>query len=302
LGSPLRDQAVMLDALSWVGEKKVAEPMMRAVASELSDPGHFHHTQSLGFALMALGRYAGKLTEPGEKIRYHIEMGGQKKSGGFTQLMIQIPLSESEMTRIESGQSSLKVTQEGSGRLFARIQITGIPPLKATPSQAQGLSMETNFFDGAGREIDPHSLTQGNDLVVQDRVRRKDSQKYKMENFALSALFPAGWEIRNTRLDPTGEAGAALTASQTGSWAGWNSSRSSLLFEYQDIRDDRVNTYFALGPNEEKTFRFHVQAAYLGEFHLPATVFEAMYKPEWRAESKAFKVAVIPAGSNDSQK
>ncbi len=48
-------------------------------------------------------------------------------------------------------------------------------------------------------------------------------------------------------------------------------------FNYQDIRDDRVYTYFDLGANQSKTFRVQLNASYAGEFYLPAVVSYAMY-------------------------
>jgi alpha-2-macroglobulin len=49
---------------------------------------------------------------------------------------------------------------------------------------------------------------------------------------------------------------------------------------YQDIRDDRVYTYFDLYKNETKTFRVILNAAYNGKFYLPNVSCEAMYDNE----------------------
>jgi len=75
----------------------------------------------------------------------------------------------------------------------------------------------------------------------------------------LSQIFPSGWEIVNTRLND-------------GSAASGQSS-----FDYIDIRDDRVYTYYSLKPGERKTFVVQLSAAYRGRFYLPAFSCEAMY-------------------------
>jgi hypothetical protein len=47
--------------------------------------------------------------------------------------------------------------------------------------------------------------------------------------------------------------------------------------EYQDVRDDRVLTYFDLKQGETKTFKVSLTASYVGRYYLPAVSAEAMY-------------------------
>ena len=76
---------------------------------------------------------------------------------------------------------------------------------------------------------------------------------------ALTQIFPSGWEIINTRMQE-GE-------------GSWKNSPS----EYQDIRDDRVYTYFGLEANETVTYYMQLNAAYMGKYYLPGTYCTAMY-------------------------
>ena len=46
---------------------------------------------------------------------------------------------------------------------------------------------------------------------------------------------------------------------------------------YQDIRDDRVYTYFNMNENETLTYYIQLNAAYLGKYFLPGTYCGAMY-------------------------
>ena len=82
---------------------------------------------------------------------------------------------------------------------------------------------------------------------------------------ALVRHFPAGWEIKNDRLDQE-EAKAQDTPT------------------YQDIRDDRVYSYFDLKQHETKTFRVVLNAAYIGRYYLPAVYCEAMYDASIHAQ------------------
>ncbi len=52
---------------------------------------------------------------------------------------------------------------------------------------------------------------------------------------------------------------------------------SLVHFDYQDIRDDRVYTYFNMNENETLTYYIQLNAAYLGKYFLPGTYCGAMY-------------------------
>src|SRR5690606_40807988 len=66
-----------------------------------------------------------------------------------------------------------------------------------------------------------------------------------------------GWEIHNARMDEN------------------ESALKNSAFTYQDIRDDRVYTYFDLHTNESKTFTLLLNAAYEGKYYLPAVNIES---------------------------
>jgi uncharacterized protein YfaS (alpha-2-macroglobulin family) len=97
------------------------------------------------------------------------------------------------------------------------------------------------------------------------------------ENLALSQIFPSGWEINNLRLNDD------------------ESFSKQSAFDYQDIRDDRVYTYFNLMRNERKTFRVSLTASYSGSFYLPATSCEAMYDKSIYARQKGHVIEVVKA-------
>ena len=89
----------------------------------------------------------------------------------------------------------------------------------------------------------------------------------------MTQIFPSGWEIFNERLFST------------------NSNASNL--NYQDVRDDRVMSYFNLRDGYSTSIRVRLQAAYCGRFYLPAAICEAMYKPEEQARTKGYWVEVV---------
>lgn len=71
--------------------------------------------------------------------------------------------------------------------------------------------------------------------------------------------------------------------------------------DYQDVRDDRVMTYFDLPFNwsndknmkQSRTYRIQLNAAYAGRYFLPAVACEAMYDNRIRAISPGKWVEVM---------
>ena len=80
----------------------------------------------------------------------------------------------------------------------------------------------------------------------------------RYSNLALTQIFPSGWEILNPRMSD-----ADLVSGATPT--------------YQDVRDDRVMSYFDLGSNQRITLRMQLNATYQGRFYMPAVKVNAMY-------------------------
>jgi uncharacterized protein YfaS (alpha-2-macroglobulin family) len=119
------------------------------------------------------------------------------------------------------------------------------------------MTMKIDYLDRKLNPLDPKNLKQGSDFMMVMRVT--NTTFTSVDNIALTAMIPSGWEIQNTRLF-NAEYGIKESA-----------------YDYRDFRDDRVNTYFSLGRGETKTFTLLLSAAYKGEFFSPPVWCEAMY-------------------------
>ncbi|WP_020395892.1 alpha-2-macroglobulin family protein [Thiolinea disciformis] len=62
---------------------------------------------------------------------------------------------------------------------------------------------------------------------------------------------------------------------------------------YQDVRDDRVLSYFDLKKDATQSVTIKVNAAFLGEFYFPAISAEAMYEPSKRARSMGMPLSIV---------
>jgi len=88
-----------------------------------------------------------------------------------------------------------------------------------------GLRLEVKYTDKAGNAISPDQFDQGADYVAAVTVTNLGERK--LDNLALAHIVPSGWELHNARL------GSAQAKAPEG-------------IDYQDIRDDRVFSYFTI--------------------------------------------------------
>jgi uncharacterized protein YfaS (alpha-2-macroglobulin family) len=98
-------------------------------------------------------------------------------------------------------------------------------------------------------------------MEVQVKVRNSYAQA--VSEIALVHPLPASWELINYRLAGEDTPAAA--------------------YKYQDIRDDRVMTYFDLARGAEMTVVFRVNKTYGGIYFRPAIHAYAMYDESIRA-------------------
>jgi uncharacterized protein YfaS (alpha-2-macroglobulin family) len=68
--------------------------------------------------------------------------------------------------------------------------------------------------------------------------------------------------------------------------------------EYQDVRDDRVYTYFDLAFGASQTVEVLAHASYVGRFYLPQVTVEPMYDASLNARTKGQWVEVVEAAPN----
>ncbi|MEO8711909.1 MAG: hypothetical protein ABI405_07300, partial [Parafilimonas sp.] len=162
---------------------------------------------------------------------------------------------------IGKGSATVNVVNKGNNVLYVRIISRG-QPLTGENLQVENnpsiLGLNVSYLTRDLKPIDVSKITQGTDFIAKVTIRNPGNRG-NYERMALSEIFPSGWEILNTRLQD-GE-----------------SAFKSSGYEYQDIRDDRVYTYFSTKEKETLTYYIQLNAAYLGKYFLPGTYCGAMY-------------------------
>ena len=266
-GSTERDIAMIVETLTLMGEDLLAAPIVQALSQKLSS-NRWLNTQATAYALLAISKYAGATLDQG--VRYSVSINGSNMNTHFSQKPIALlPLN---IKSTEGG--TIKVNNENSTPLYVRILLEGTPVSGQEKAQQKQLNMNVSYHLYDGTPLSEYEIEQGTDLYALVTITHPGiMDDYK--EMALTQIFPSGWEIRNTRMD-------ALVNDE-------DRTRPT----YQDIRDDRVLTYFDLRRNHKATFKIRLNATYLGEFYLPSVSCEAMYSNKIRASTAGKWVRVV---------
>ncbi|NVN93770.1 MAG: hypothetical protein HXX18_00660 [Bacteroidetes bacterium] len=252
-GSDLRDKAMIVQTLCLMNQKVKAAALVKEISSQLCK-SEWMSTQSTAYCLLAITKYTGSSTGSGINISY--------KSEGSQATAVQTKKSISKLdlgVKQNAKNGKILINNTGKNILYARIITQGIPVAGDKSSSQNDLRMTVDYKTINGQRLNPYKLEQGTNFMVEVTVTNPGSRGiYKQ--LALTQIFPSGWEIFNARMSELAQ-----------------STTNASYFNYQDVRDDRVNTYFDLNPNQSKTFKIMLNPSYLGKFYLPTISCEAMY-------------------------
>lgn len=265
-GSDTRDKAMILESLSLLGKKEEAFPLVKELSDRLSS-SDWMSTQTTAYCLVAMSEFAGRGESKNMNFSYSIN-GGERKELTSTLSVSQIQLDT------QKADVKVAVSNLAEGVLYARIVTSGIPETGDQTAVESNLKMRITYQDMNGNSIDVSKLQQGTDFKAIVHIQNPNAAN-NYEQMALTQIFPSGWEIVNTRF---GEIDEKTDGDKP---------------TYQDIRDDRVYTYFDVERNKSKTFIIQLNAAYVGRFYLPTINCEAMYDDQINARKPGKWVEVV---------
>jgi uncharacterized protein YfaS (alpha-2-macroglobulin family) len=250
-GSDVRDNAMILETLTLLGQKAKASSILMTLASKLGEDT-WYSTQTTAYSLLAIAKFCGS-TQSANKLSYNYVLDGKSASVNSNQFL--------NSTSLNFKNNTTSVSNTGKTTLFVRLVLNGQPIAGQNnflPNRADVLDMNVNYKRLNGQALDPTTLKQGTDFYAEVTIKNPGRMGY-YEQMALTQIFPSGWEIINTRLNDNQGALASSPAT------------------YQDIRDDRVFTYFNLRENESVVYKVLLNASYVGKYYLSAVQCEAMY-------------------------
>ncbi len=250
-GSDVRDEAMIVESLVLLDDRAAAMPIIQRISEELST-NEWMSTQTVAYALLSISKFVGN-NKTSDTFNFTYQIGGSKIHAGSSTPIVQVDIPVDE-----SNNRGVMIENKHSGILYARLILSGQPPIGDQNAVAQNLDIQINYTDSQGKAIDISNLEQGTDFTAAVTVTNTGSRGINYEELALSQVFPSGWEILNSRVNNFGLVKSSIP-------------------EYQDIRDDRVYTYFDLNKGNSKTYRIQLNAAYRGRYYLPTVACEAMY-------------------------
>src|SRR5688572_16020466 len=211
-----RDRAMTLETALLVGRSDQAKSQFEELR-KIADADGAMNTHAAAYALIAMARYLE--SSEGSAASFRITTDGKSESISLTR-----PIYQRRLAVRNDVPAPLTIDNEGGGELFVRVIFRGHPDIGKTESFSNGLAVSASY------DIGSSSVEQGQDLVAEITVRNTSSGP--LHQLALVHLVPGGWEIRNDRFEGRRD--------------------PSQQYDYRDIRDDRILTYFGLNQGESK--------------------------------------------------
>ncbi len=263
-GTSARDRAMILETYLLLDNVEKAMSVAPSVAQSLSSG--YVTTQTAAFGLVAMAKLAGQVGSGNIDVDWTLN-GRNMENVNTPKAIYQVDINPNKSL-------SVNLTNKGEGKLYARLSARTIPQVGTDREPTQGrFRMTVRYVGLNGNPLNVESLPQGTEFTAVVTVQNSAEQAFT--DLALTQVFPSGWEIFNERI---------LEADASAPGGGYN---------YRDIRDDRVLTYFNLGAGQTKTFRVRLQAAYRGNYYLPPVSCQAMYAPQEEARNRGAWVKVV---------
>lgn len=258
--SPLRDLAGVLALAAEAGVDDHIEPLLERLGERLPEPTRLN-VQEQVFVLLAARALTGGATD--------LSMVDQ--TGAALE-----PVFTLSADALEAGPVFVN---RGSGPAWTTLLARG-SAVEAPPAAAEGLTVDKQLRDLAGRPVATAEVRQGDRLVISLDV---SSRQAALSQVALVDLLPAGLEIE-----------AVLTPADAGeqgrfAWLGTLAPTRSA-----EARDDRFIAALDLRGGETYRVAYLVRAVTPGRFALPGAVAEDMYRPARFARSATGELTISP--------
>jgi uncharacterized protein YfaS (alpha-2-macroglobulin family) len=266
-GSPLRDKAMILEALVALEEDSRSFEMAIEVAKDLNN-GSWYNTQTTAYSLIGLAEYMK--TRKSDIISFEYKVDGKEEKLNTKSGLHTIPIDP----KFQDG-FKFNLTNTSEDKIYVRIVNDGQPKIGLEQPIHKGLGVTVFYTDRDGIPIDVSELKQGTDFIARVNVSKSGNLR-GYQNMALTQIFPSGWEIINLRL------------------MGRTTNNES-NYRYRDYRDDRVMTYFNLPGTQSVSYEIWLNAAYGGEYYLSGPKVEDMYDNRIESITEGKWVKVTPS-------
>jgi uncharacterized protein YfaS (alpha-2-macroglobulin family) len=248
-------------------KKNQAFQMLKKISAQLSGKTYMS-TQTTAFCLIGVSSFLSKYGSA-SSLQAQVLINDKEIALSGNQAVNTISIDYTK-----SNKGTFKIVNNGKGVLYARLVNKGKPAVGDEKEEQENLITEVHYKTESGKQLDPKQIKQGTNFVM-EVVIKNTGLSGNLTNVALLNYIPSGWEIHNSRMDDN------------------EASLNNSTYDYQDIRDDKMMTYFDIRGNETKTFRLKLNAAYVGSYYLPGINVEAMYDHSAYSRKKGMQIQVV---------
>ncbi len=261
-GSHVRDYAMILESVVLTGNASLSSMIAQRVSDFLA-ARKWYSTQTTAYSLLGISKYFKNSNDTGlMEVEYSLG-NGVMQNATSKNIIKQIDIPTDEMK-----ESKFSLKNNGNTKLYIKFIQSGQPKIGTqNNANANNLELSVAYKTKEGEVLNPTNIAQGTDFIAEVTVKNPGTKNHTYAEMALTQIFPAGWEIQNSRMDN-------IDGAPVGN-----------VPEYQDIRDDRVYTYFDLPNKTTHVYNIQLNAAYQGRYYLPPVAASTMYDNEISANN-----------------
>ncbi|WGO97972.1 alpha-2-macroglobulin [Saccharophagus degradans] len=174
----------------------------------------------------------------------------------------------------EAVPSALTLTNSDNKPLFTNLTLQGYP-VEPNYDIAEGIQVRRFFYNDRGEVISLNNVKTGDLILV--RVDMQSIDEYRLPDAMLVELLPAGLELENQNLSSAVAMQDMRVQNKT--VAQW---MANTPIVHQEFRDDRYVAALSLSRKTASVF-YLARAVTPGEYLVPPSLVEDMYRPEIRA-------------------
>ncbi|MCC6815605.1 MAG: hypothetical protein IT267_04245 [Saprospiraceae bacterium] len=249
-GSDIRDESLISLVLHEIGNKTEAIKVLKDVILKINNES-YASTQEMSMVLLATGKIYSKVNLQTQNISANYSWNGGRET-----------LSSDYSTIIKklTGKvnNDFSITNSSTMPITVNLVQSGKIAVNQKLNVSNGLKLRIDYHRKDLKPFSLNDLKQGDRLVA--KIELSNLTNRDLKNIAVTAIFPAGFELVNRRI------------------GGLASSNFEL--NYEDYRDDRLICYLGMKKAQTVAFQVELVASYAGNFFAPIINAESMYEPE----------------------
>ncbi|MBK7096441.1 MAG: hypothetical protein IPH57_15820 [Saprospiraceae bacterium] len=243
-GTALRDYSVLLLLSQALNKPDASVDLARDIINRFKKS--WYCTQETAYVLIALNDYISKNSKG---LDFSVTVGGKTKAVKSQKSIYTLSYNEANMGEITVNNKNT------NSPLFINVVSSGKAKQESGEDQSSNLNMKIAYTDKDNKAIDISNLKMGTEFKAIVTITGNNGIK-DYRNMALNQVFPSGWEILNWRMS--------------------GAENKNTDINYQDIRDDRVYSFFNLYGSGTR-IEIPLIATYPGYYYLPVQFSESMY-------------------------